>query len=64
MAKVRCDTCGIRTVDVGDDYDGTEYVACAACLGDEPEASSKGEDSALDLRVDALIHADIEERAS
>src|SRR4051812_22259114 len=64
MAKrVLCDTCHVRTVEVGQEYDGTEYIACAVCLGDE-EASepivTSEEDEARALRVDALIHADLE----
>jgi hypothetical protein len=65
MAKVRCDTCRVRTVDVDEDFDGTEYVACAECLGDAPEPiATSEEDEARALQVDALIHADIEDRGA
>lgn len=59
--QVLCDTCGVRLVSVRVDFDGTEYVACVACLGDEesPEAIV-----ASDVADDDAIHAVIEDRGA
>lgn len=64
MAKrVLCDTCHVRTVEVDNDFDGTEYVACAACLGDEEPAPATLV-SARDIADDHAIHAAIEDRGA
>lgn len=59
---VRCDTCGVRQVEVADEYDGTEYVACAVCLGDEEETAPETLVSAREVADDNAIHAAIEDR--
>jgi hypothetical protein len=57
--RVRCDTCGVRFVEVDQDFDGTEYVACAECLGDEAPATLV---SARDVADDDAVHAAIDDR--
>lgn len=61
--RVLCDTCHVRSVEVSDDFDGTEFVICEPCIGDEP-VTMPSLYVAREVALDDAIHADIEDRGA